>query len=122
MVKKKTKQLLEDLKEAIEVQDDPIPVNRKPGEKYRVGGKTFKVPWTKKDVEEIYPLVEFIPEETLKMVYQGLGYQLIADRVCKVPSIIRELYVEKRKKERELGRGVYLADGSFEPVRATGAL
>ncbi len=122
MVKKKTKQLLEDLKEAIEVQEDTIPVDRKPGEKYRVGGKTFKVPWTKKAVEEVYPLVELIPEETLKMVYQGLYYQLIADRVCKVPSIIRELYIERRKKERELGKGVYLSDGSFEPVRATGAL
>lgn len=89
----------------------------------RIPGKIVngrKTIWTQKDIEARFPICEFTPDETIPVIYNGIRYQLIADVSMVAPTIIRDIYLEHRRKMRQIGKGlvgvtVYPGAGALTP-------
>jgi hypothetical protein len=122
---KTKRQKKEELKEAVSalVLDATMEVveeedtERRPGKVIR----GVKTPWTKKDVEAIFPPVTFIPDENIPVTYNGVRYQLFADIETTVPSIIKQIYDDYKAAKRRQGKGVMTSTG-FAPVLGQGGL
>ena len=56
-----------------------------------------KKPWTRRDVETKYPKVTFTPNWSVPITFQNVSYQLEAGKETEVPSIIRDIYVDRMK-------------------------
>jgi len=80
-----------------------------------------KVPWTYKDMKQ-FPEVTFTPEETIKIIYNGLLYQLVADRETIVPSVIKGLYDDHRKAMRKQSDTIMTNFGVVKVSAGAGAL
>ena len=52
-------------------------------------------------MERLYPMVELTPDENIPVTVNGVRYDLFADKPCKVPSIIRDTYIEHRRLNRQ---------------------
>ena len=118
MPRKKKEQIRQEAQDAIaQLVDEAI--EETTGE--RVPGKIvkgLKTPWTAKDIERVFPLCEFTPEETIPVTYQGVKYQLFSGVSMVTPTIIRDIYLEHRRKMRRVGselagRGVEIAAGAL---------
>lgn len=120
----KLKQKVEELKEIIKEEGlgETSPDNLKPGDKYYRGGKKFKVPTTKKYLMETLPLVSFIPEETIEFKFNGIGFQLIAEKEITVPDVIRDMYVQYRRLNRRQPTDLILASGIRVNFQGIGGL
>lgn len=75
---------------------------RIPGKKV-AGTKTM---WTKKDIADRWPVVTFVPEETVKVTFQGVIYQLLAGAENHVPQVIRDQYYMCKRQERMAGKSL----------------
>ena len=67
-----------------------------------------KVPWTYRDLEAEFPMVTFIPEENTPVIWNSLKYDLFTDREITVPKPIYDLYMNKRRSERQQSRGTFV--------------
>ena len=97
VIRTEAKEVVEELLDAVVKEREEIEGQRIPGRVIR-GAKT---PWTRRDVDNVFPPVTFIPEETIPVTYNGVRYQLFSDVEMTVPSIIRDIYVEHRRRARQ---------------------
>lgn len=78
-----------------------------PGSYVEVGidtnGKTVlaKVRWTRADVESKYPAVTFEPRRSMLVQPHGVPYQLVADTEITVPKIVKDIYMDVLRVEKE---------------------
>lgn len=90
----------------------------------RVPGKVVdgtKTPWQRSDVEKAFPeKVRFVPDETIPVTYNGVRYQLIADVECLVPSCIKAIYDDYKRRKRAVGKS--LASLGIDTMAGAGAL
>ena len=91
------KEIVEKLLDTVVKEQEETQAERTPGKVIR-GVKTS---WTRGDVDRLFPSVTILPEETVPVTYNGVQYQLIADREMVVPSIIRDIYLEYRRRRRQ---------------------
>ncbi len=118
MPRKKKEQILEETREAVKQLVEDVVEETTSG---RVPGKVvkgLKTPWMAKDIEKVFPLCEFTPEETIPVTYNGVKYQLFAGVSMATPTIIRDIYLEHRRKMRRIGaelvgRGIEVAAGAL---------
>lgn len=80
-----------------------------------------KVPWTKAALEKAYPMVDLTPDENIPVIVHGVRYNLFQDQPCKVPSIVRDIYLDSKRETRkarhiinEMGPLVNLGVGGSE--------
>jgi len=98
-----------------EIVEEAVKEQEEIGE--RVPGKVvrgIKTPWTRADVDKIFPIVSLIPEQTIRVTYNGVSYQLIQDLEMVVPSVIRDIYNNSRKRVRQGTQipGVFVEGGA----------
>ncbi len=112
----------EDAIAILEEATEKAEVKREEGFK-REPGMTFdgaKIPWTKKDIEERFPIVELLAEETVPIIWNGVTYQLIQGATHYVPNVIRDSYLRHRGEMRKAGKN--LGEGSgFNAIVNLGA-
>ncbi len=75
----------------------------------RIPGATIdgmKIPWTRKDIEERFPIVELNSEETIQITWNGVTYQLLAGAIHYVPSVIRDSYLRHRRGLMESAKNI----------------
>ena len=94
-IKKATRRLSEE--EKVEVlggldKEPETPKERIPGQVVR-GQKTT---WTRHDMDRIYGVCEFTPEETLPITINGIRYQCIAGVTMLCPTIIQQNYNRRK--------------------------
>lgn len=70
----------------------------------------IKTPWTRRDIEERFEIVELLAEETVPIIWNGVTYQLIQGATHYVPSVIRDSYLRHRQGMRTAGKN--LGEGS----------
>ena len=90
---------------------------RKPGMHARSG----KVPYTRKYLEENFPKATFTPDENIPITWNGVRYDLFADREMTVPEPIKQVWDDYKKAKRRAGKGVMTSMG-FVPVIGQGGL
>ena len=104
MPKKSREQIKVKAKEAVAEFLDVVVKEQEEAQAERIPGKVIrgvKTSWTRNDVDRLFPPVTILPEETIPVTYNGVQYQLIADREMVVPSIIRDIYLEYRRRRRQ---------------------
>jgi len=89
---------------------------RKPGQTI----EGAKVPWTRKDIEAISPIVEMISEENIKITWNGVTYQLLEGATHFIPAVIRDSYLRHRREMRLSGKSFGSGQG-FDTVINLGA-
>lgn len=78
-----------------------------PGSYVEVGtdtnGKAIfaKVRWTRADIERTYTPVTFEPRRTLLVQPHGVPYQLVANEEITVPKIVKDIYQDVLRVEKE---------------------
>ena len=79
----------------------------RPGETRNAGTlAAIEHEWSWSDIQDgvrsgKLPLVRFTPNETIKVTFNGLQLQLIADQECEVPRCFFDIYMEHRKALRQ---------------------
>ncbi len=69
----------------------------------RVPGKVVhgqKTSWTMKDIEAVFPVVEFTPEDTICITWNGVMRQFIAGVSMLVPTCFRDIYLDTKRRSR----------------------
>lgn len=102
VIKQKAIEAVSELLETVVEQKEAESGERKPG----VTIRGSKVPWTRGDVERAFPKVTFVPEESLPVTFNGITYRLTEGEDNTVPSCIKVIYDDHRKRERAIGRGI----------------
>lgn len=92
------------LEEQTEVAEGKVVEAKKKAPGQTVDG--VKVSWTKKDIEERFPIVELNSEETIRINWNGVEYQLLQGATHYVPSVIRDVYLQHRKALRTGGKSL----------------
>ena len=69
---------------------------RKPGSIVR--GQ--KVPWSWKDCEKVFPVVEFTPWTSQPVTWNGLTKYFIANQSQLMPSCFKDIYLESMRRQR----------------------
>lgn len=92
----------------------PIVTGERPRPGSTINGQ--KVQWTHADVVREFPVVDFQPEETIKVTYQGVPYQLISNVKCKVPSVVRDIYYQSRRERDQAPRDLQNSTGFLSTV------
>ena len=92
------------------------PKERIPGQVVR-GTKTT---WTKADMDRIYGICEFTPEETVPITINGIRYQCIAGYTMLCPTIVKQVYENRKRVLRESGK-VLPHDLGYETIVELGA-
>lgn len=98
--RQEAKAVLHELVETVVQEQEAIGEERIPGQVVR----GLKTPWTVRDIEARFPIVSFLPEETATITYNGVRYQFLADKEMHVPSIIRDTYLDSRRRTRAVGK------------------
>lgn len=107
--------ILEEATERAEVKKEEG-LKREPG--MTVDGA--KIPWTRKDIEDRFLIVELLSEETVPITWNGVTYQLLQGATHYVPSVIRDSYLRHRGEMRKAGKN--LGEGSgFNAIVNLGA-
>lgn len=80
-----------------------------------------KTPWTKRDVENAFPLVTFVPQENCPVCFNGVNFYLRAGVEVNVPRVFVDIYNQHLKALREqhkdlagLGINVEAGAGALE--------
>lgn len=103
--KKLLDRLLAEYKDAPDVSQLPeAKPTERPGQIVGEGLQRRKLRYSKKWLEENYPMVDLAPTETTTVTFQGVTYYLFADYTIKVPCIIADIYLESRRETREIFR------------------
>lgn len=79
-----------------------------------------KTSWTRKDIEERFPVVEFLSEENIVITWNGVPYQLLQGATHYLPSVIRDTYLNHRKQLRMAGKAS-TEDRGFSTITDLGA-
>ena len=95
--------------------ETPVPTGRKPGQIIQ-GRKTI---YTRRDLDNIYGLCEFTPDETIKVTVQGVPFQLIVGVSMIAPTIVKDIYEQHKKELRNAGKG--FSESGYESIVALGA-
>ncbi len=100
-VKEKARELVQKLVDEVtdEVESEG---ERVPGKVVR-GNKTS---WTDADLVKVHGLATFTPEETIPVTINGVRYQLFDGYEMTVPKIVKQIYDEHRKRQRNIGAGL----------------
>ena len=98
--------------EAIEATEE-----RMPGKVVR-GQKTS---WTLKDVENIFPICEFTPDDTVQVTWNGVMIQFIAGCSQIMPTCFRDLYLETKRRTRA-SKPIMVSTGKIDIEPGAGAL
>ena len=106
----------EALRSVLNDEPEPTPTERKPGMVIRGN----KVPWTRKAQDEVYGVCEFVPDETLPVTVNGVGYQLLAGVPMMCPTIVRDIYYRSKRGARDAARALPTESG-FESTVSLGA-
>lgn len=118
----------ETVKEILSAEDETLEKkmeawgSREPGQ--TVDG-TSKVPWTVKEMEKRFPIVEMFSEENIKITWNGVPYQLYQNATHYVPNVIRDAYMRHRRQQssamttQKLARE--LSSTGFETIVELGA-
>lgn len=79
-----------------EAQREEMLRDHQPGEYIGEGMARHKVKWTRKAIEETYPMVEFMPAYSMPVQPHGVRppYYLVANEVCRVPKIVQDIYID----------------------------
>ena len=104
-IKKEATRIVSELLETAVEEQEARESERKPGMTIRGG----KVPWTPGDVERSFPKVTFVPEESIPVSFNGVRYFLREGEENTVPSCIKAIYDDHRKRERRIGAGLAAA-------------
>ena len=80
-----------------EAESKPSPSDRTPG--LIING--MKVPYTRHDLDRIYGIVEFTPDDTIPVTVQGIRYQLFAGVTMSAPKIIQKTYEDYKRQLRK---------------------
>ena len=106
MRRKKKEQIVKEVKakiaELAEAVAEEVVTERIPGQV--VHG--LKTPWTYGDVDRAFPPCTIMPEETIPVTYNGVRYQLLSGVEMTVPTIIRDIYFEHRRRTRDAGKSL----------------
>ena len=78
-------------------ESKPSPSDRTPG--LIING--MKVPYTRHDLDRIYGIVEFTPDDTIPVTVQGIKYQLYAGVTMSAPKIIQKTYEDYKRQLRK---------------------
>lgn len=90
----------------------------------RVPGKVIrgvKTPWTVKDMDKVYGVITFTPEETIPVTVSGIKFQLFDGVEITCPAIVKATYDDYRRKTRRIGhdlasRGIVkIGGGALSP-------
>jgi len=79
----------------------------------------FKVGWTESELNKRFPIVKFIPEETIPITWNGIRYQCFAQVEMHVPEPVKEIY-DRHRREQARATVNLEADG-FVPIINLGA-
>lgn len=124
MVKKITPEA-EDLLDEVESKLDELRETQKgtdgtplkPGMIVRHGKGKRKIPYTMKDLRELFPMVTFIPEENVPVTYNGITVYLQADQEVTIPSCFKTVYDDHRRLDRLAARHpLRTGIGALEPA------
>lgn len=80
----------------------------------------YKVPWTRKQLDEAYGLCYFTPEETMPVTVSGIRFQLIAGVEMQCPTIVRDTYKDYRRRTMRAGQTLPSVSG-YETTVGLGA-
>ena len=96
-------------------QYERLPSGRiKPGTIINPGSPSqTKVPWTMRDMREVYGQVTFTPRSSVPVVVNGVRFQLVQDEEITVPAIVKDTYEEHLLRGR---RGEQAKRGYFQTV------
>ena len=78
-----------------------------------------KIPYTRKDLDEIYGTTEFIPDETIPITLQGIRFQMVAGRETCVPKEVKAIW--DRRKRMLANPSTTLGDRGYATVVEHGA-
>lgn len=99
------KEVLEEIAEEVEKRVQETPKERIPGA--TVGGS--KTAYGYGDLVRMFPIVTFIPEETILLTYQGVPVQAYNGVEMHVPECFKKIYDNHRKELREHARTIRAA-------------
>lgn len=118
---KSKKQLKDEARKAVSAVIEGV-IEEKVAEGERIPGKEvhgLKTPWTEKDVWDTFGGCTFVPGESIPVTYNGVRFQLLADRENHMPTIVRDIYLEHVKRTRRAGKSI--PGAGFETTIAIGA-
>ena len=113
---KEKAEIIAEISGEVEKQVETKPEVLRPG-MTNVSG--HKIPYTRKHLDEIYGVCEFVPEETIPVTAHGVRYQLLTGVLMSAPTIVRDIYLRHREIMRKAASG--LPDGGFETIVELGA-
>lgn len=104
-----------------------VPVNPnmsdlEPGTKVMMGKILRKVPWTKRKVEERYPMVSLLPEISDIIIWNGVRYDVIEGVETSIPRPHYDEYMARRKAEHRHGGAVQIIGGQAIGVQYAAGL
>ena len=108
-------EIIEELQKEVAIAVETQPTKRVPG--LTVGGT--KTSYTFRDLCEMFPIVAFIPEETVGLTFQGIRVQALSGIELHAPSCFKKIYDNHRKAQREAGSK--LPDTGYVPLVELGA-
>jgi len=94
---KEAVEVIKEIKEELETKVEETPKGRVPG--LTVGGT--KTTYTYQDLVNIFPIVSFIPEETVPLTYQGVRVQAYYGVEMHVPKCFKDVYDHSRFEQRQ---------------------
>ena len=113
---------LAEVEEHEETEFEAFKRTRKQEQDERVPGKKVggtKTAWTMQDILERWKVVDFVPEETTKVIFNGVPYQFLANAINHVPEIFVKQYQECKRKAARAGQS--LPDTGFQTIIQPGA-
>lgn len=90
----------------------------------RVPGKVVhgqKTSWTLKDIENVFPLCEFTPDNTVQVTWNGVMLQFIAGVSQLMPTCFRDQYLETKRRTR-VSKPIVVSTGKITVDAGAGAL
>lgn len=98
--------------EAIEAKEERVPGKVVRGQ---------KTPWTLKDIEDVFPVCEFTPDDTVKVTWNGVMLQFITGVSQLMPTCFRDQYLETKRRTRAI-KPIMVSTGKINIEPGAGAL
>ncbi len=100
-----------------QVDDKLAEDNNRPGMPVKGVGK---VPWTMKEIEKVFPVVEYVPDETMPVTWNGVKIQCFAGVSQLMPSCFRDVMENRKRKMRRVNEnvrnlGITIQSGALGP-------
>lgn len=81
----------------------------------------IKVRWTRDDVERLFEMIDFTPEQGMTVTWNGLKYDLVRRKTVRVPVFVKELHdneIFRQEHGNDAYRPVSLAEHANAAQRA----